>query len=1748
MKTWLSALVMVFAVAFAWRWGGAAEAAMMRNPPPKEDPEEEPGEDCECPPKEIDQGCVKIKLDLGRTSVLSGRRPVSLRVYTNTASEAIFTPEELKVVMDYTAPGEVVFIQRTGQEIHFRFAEGESLGVPDPGVHRELNERLQMVDAEGWATAEDPAYYDLYPGDGSVWRFYATDVTGHLGELVSHTDARGRVTTLADFGVEILRDAHGAVRQVLTPSRLADVTVRGAAEYEVCIYPLTERPNFADGRYVPPQATPIRRLTMKRGKDSRELLATLQKGQGQPRAYVYAFVNGDWGLRTPEGLEKTRELMESDDGFVTQAHTLTRKNGKTLEREVDTYEEAQWGFVKVRSEEGEGAASRWREWEYYFKTDAAVGAYKGKVRERRASNGEVVRHRYDAQGRRVETRRTDAAGSFLEVTAVSYAPVAAGDRTSLMDTRPRCEVVSERDPESGEMVEVSRTYHVYLPTEEITERAATAGAAYGAAGALRTVRTWYAPDDARPFYAGRLASVRDEDGSLRVYDYRVEDERWIETVTALHEQAPEPVSGRTTRSATVYDRVGNVVERNQEAFIDGTWHLIDRTVYEYDIGGHVIKETDFAGRETVSVWGDACCGKVSETLPDGTRRTFAYDEEGNLLSQTTLRAGAHTVTYRRDDLGRVVRVEREGLNPETTDYDILGRVVRRVDIRGGVTQTAYSLDGNTVTTTFPNGGTQIRKTDALGRLLELSGTAVRPQVVTYGPLWERVATGARWQQTEQNLLGQTVRQNRSGANGSTLETTTAYDTYGRVSQITVAGQPTQTFAYASTGEQTALTQTVGEVWRKQESETDYLLREGEVWQRQATTQSCSDADIASLTQSAYAQVSGLSVTNTFNQITVDIRGNETRTFGNDTQRTTLLPSCSNPQIERYAFGQLVETVDTACVTNRFEYDALDRRIASIDGRNNRTAYAYDAKGNLVSTTDAVGAVTAYGYDVMGQTVAVTNALGNVTVYDYDLRGNKTYEGGATYPVRYAYDVFGNKTSMTTYRDESSGVGDTTTWAYDEASGVLLSKIYADGKGLTYTYTDDGRLATRTNARGIVTTYTYDTWGQLLSVDYADATPDIAYTYDAMGRQTSASDAAGVTTFTYDATGQLTSEQVSGLYSKTLTRHYDTFGRNVGYSVDGTRKNTLAYDPATGRLATMGDFAWEYLPGSHLKSRLTYPNGATAEWDYEPTRDLLARVTNTINGTVASQYTYTNDLLGRRTEIGKSGSMMALDETQSYGYNVRDELTSGQNQTYVYDDIGNRTTAEGKTYTANNLNQYTAIDDFTPQYDADGNQTLIKTETGIWSVTYNAENRPVCWTRGDTIVTMAFDRLGRRVDYQETRDDQVATHFRFVYDNYLCVQRLNAANGNAVRTEFVWDPTEPIATRPLVMHAKNWGLNLFYTHDGNKNVSEVFYHALQNGIAAHYDYAPFGAVTRTSRATRVTNRDLLSENPFRFSSEFHDDTLALVYYNYRHYNPKDGRWLGRDLCKTNNKYRFLGNNGNTSRDILGLYDEKVHYYFIFGVFFQMGYLEEEAEMIAFASNYVDTGRWNPLPEEWLYSNNLIPSSELRRTRRLLHNLGNLSSQQIDCYRECVRCLAKCNPKDLQRIGVLLHVLGDTYAHRDPNGDGYGVYLGHGLAGTEPDDVRSQDYHGPSRFIMYGVTIHMDFAPKDMQFSELLYKYLYLKKDNGEYYHSDLDVFKAFAGKSPNHQIEMREDAELDRKIEDLLPSLESCYEKAREVQP
>ena len=586
----------------------------------------------------------------------------------------------------------------------------------------------------------------------------------------------------------------------------------------------------------------------------------------------------------------------------------------------------------------------------------------------------------------------------------------------------------------------------------------------------------------------------------------------------------------------------------------------------------------------------------------------------------------------------------------------------------------------------------------------------------------------------------------------------------------------------------------------------------------------------------------------------------------------------------------------------------------------------------------LGSRTAYSYDQFGNLASVTDPLGNATVYEYDLRGRKTYEGGATYPVRYTYDIFGNKTTMTTYRNETSRTGgspvqgDITTWLYDIASGSMTNKVYADGKGPTYSYTPDGKLSRRTWARGIVTDYSYDNWGSLTNTVYSDTTPTVSLAYDAMGRQISTHDAAGVTTFLYDSFGTLTNETVIGVAgTNTIIRHWDNYGRSLGYSLVGLavpsepqRQSALAYDPATGRLASMqipaiedkqnhcpppplfSTFQWTYLPGSDLKFSLTYPNGLIASWNYDAKGQLL-QVCNATPTNVISQYDYTYDAAGRRVSCAKSGSAFAQTDTIAYAYNNRSELTnavaavdSDYRYSYAFDDIGNRESSSERgtnvAYAANNLNQYMSVDAFVPQYDEDGNQTLVKTATGVWQVTYNCENRPILWTHGTNTISMTFDRFGRRVSKNGRY---------FAYSGY---RQIADNGGNA----YVWDPSEPVATKPLCFRNSTENLAAYYLHDGNKNVTDLIRGGSQNDCLAHYEYAPFGRIfkCRGSFAAR---------NPWRYSSEYADDETSMVYYNFRHYVQSLGRWLNRDLIGVKggaNEYAYL-KNSVAGYDQLGL---------------------------------------------------------------------------------------------------------------------------------------------------------------------------------------------------------------------------------------
>jgi len=181
-------------------------------------------------------------------------------------------------------------------------------------------------------------------------------------------------------------------------------------------------------------------------------------------------------------------------------------------------------------------------------------------------------------------------------------------------------------------------------------------------------------------------------------------------------------------------------------------------------------------------------------------------------------------------------------------------------------------------------------------------------------------------------------------------------------------------------------------------------------------------------------------------------------------------------------------------------------------------------------------------------------------------------------------------------------------------------------------------------------------------------------------------------------------------------------------------------------------------------------------------------------------------------------------SDSFSYNGRNELTAATLGAapygYSYDNIGNRKTAREPAgelaYAANGLNQYTGIEEsgeapFVPTYDASGNQTLIKTSTGVWTVVYNAANRAVSFTsrNGNTIIECGYDYQGRRYMKKVTQNGTVASHERYLYRGYLQIAALDMLdNRNVLRTRCGtlwnrWPPAPWPSCRALPCTATAW---------------------------------------------------------------------------------------------------------------------------------------------------------------------------------------------------------------------------------------------------------------------------------------------------------------------------------------------------------
>ena len=385
--------------------------------------------------------------------------------------------------------------------------------------------------------------------------------------------------------------------------------------------------------------------------------------------------------------------------------------------------------------------------------------------------------------------------------------------------------------------------------------------------------------------------------------------------------------------------------------------------------------------------------------------------------------------------------------------------------------------------------------------------------------------------------------------------------------------------------------------------------------------------------------------------------------------------------------------------------------------------------------------------------------------------------------------------------------------------------------------------------------------------------------------------------------------------------------------------------------------------------------ATIRRSYEADRDLIDYVQNDTSGTV-SKYDYENDALGRRVNVVYTGSAFSQNHLFLWGYNPRSELIAADRHQgtdpgspgtqygtngafdYAYDPIGNRESYQldggtATTYTANNLNQYTATANPTEYfcYDADGNLIAdgkptsdCNTANGAWKYTWDGENRLIrvepagTPTSGDKKLEFQYDYRSRRVrkaSYTHNGSAWVEdADLLFVYDKWNVVLVLNANASNATIRRYTWG----LDLSGLLGNASISGIHnaggiggllaiedvgagggsvnsYWYCYDANGNVGQLI-KASDRSLAAHYEYDPYG---NTITATGF----YAAANPWRFSTKWHDTDLpgnVLIYYGYRYYSPRLGRWLNRDPIEELgglNLYLYMYNRVNNAAELWGL---------------------------------------------------------------------------------------------------------------------------------------------------------------------------------------------------------------------------------------
>jgi len=398
------------------------------------------------------------------------------------------------------------------------------------------------------------------------------------------------------------------------------------------------------------------------------------------------------------------------------------------------------------------------------------------------------------------------------------------------------------------------------------------------------------------------------------------------------------------------------------------------------------------------------------------------------------------------------------------------------------------------------------------------------------------------------------------------------------------------------------------------------------------------------------------------------------------------------------------------------------------GPDRITYNTYDNADELTKVTTGYGVTTANGFPATLQR--------DETTYTWSNNGKvKTLADAKSNLTTYVYDGF-DRLSQTQYPSPttagSSNAADYEQLGYDPAGNVTGrrlrgSTLAAGSYDIGYGYDALNRLSSKTlpsPEHGV--TYAYDNLGQPKTITGATT---LSYVFDALGRETSETQAYGGVAYQYDLANRRTRlTWQDGTY---LTYDYDNADEMSDIKESGsTILASFTYDDIGER-----------------KTR-TLANGTSTTYGYDP----ISRLTSLAlaGGTNANTATLSN-----YSPAGEIGNRANSNDAFSWGAGIN----------------GSR------AYTINGLNQYATVAGATQGYDARGNLT----SSGGVTYVYTSEN--LLKTAGSS--TLVYDPVGRLHEYD------VPTATRFVYDGGMISEELNASDTVLRRYAFGPAGDEPI---------------------------------------------------------------------------------------------------------------------------------------------------------------------------------------------------------------------------------------------------------------------------------------------------------------------------------------------------------------------